>query len=129
MDMERPRAFISFRMEDRWARDFLKEHARNSDNEVEFIDYSVQDPIDSSWRTQCKLRISQTKGTIVLIGATTYESEPVEWEIKQTIEQGHDIFGIQVSNGETHPIPKGLPPESVIHWDFETISSRLSTWV
>lgn len=129
MDMERPRAFISFRMEDSWARDFLREHARNAKDEVEFIDYSIQDPFDSSWKNQCKLRIAETKGTIVLIGATTYQSEPVEWEIEETLEQGHQIFGIQVNDGETHPLPKGLPSESVIRWDFTQISSRLSTWV
>ncbi|WP_199838345.1 MULTISPECIES: TIR domain-containing protein [Streptomyces] len=129
MDMERPRAFISFRMEDRWARDFLKERARNTQNQVEFIDYSIQDPSDSSWKKQCKRRISETRGTIVLIGATTHQSEPVEWEIKETLEQGHQLFGIQVNDGETHPIPNGLPPESVIRWDFTQISSWLSTWV
>ncbi|QKW28335.1 TIR domain-containing protein [Streptomyces seoulensis] len=129
MNTERPRAFISFRMEDRWARDFLKEHARNSKGEVEFIDYPIQDPFDSSWRARCELLISQTVGTIVLIGPTTYQSEPVEWEIRQTIEQGHQLFGIQVNDRETHPIPKGLPAERVIRWDFERISSWISTWV
>lgn len=127
--MERPRAFISFRMEDLWARDFLKEHVRDTKNAVEFIDYSIHDPFDSSWKRQCKLRIAETKGTIVLIGATTCQSEPVEWEIKETLEQGHQIFGIQVNDGETHPLPKGIPSEGVIRWDFTQISSWLSTWV
>ncbi|KIF70059.1 hypothetical protein HY68_18210 [Streptomyces sp. AcH 505] len=127
--MARPRAFISFQMEDRWARDFLKEHARNLNNEVEFIDFSVQDPFDSSWKTQCKLRIAQSMGTIVLVGPTTYESEAVEWEIKESNDQNHHIFGIQINADATHRIPHGLPASNVIRWDFSQISSLLATWV
>ncbi|MFE0808031.1 TIR domain-containing protein [Streptomyces sp. NPDC058794] len=127
--MVRPRVFISFQMEDRWARDFLKEHARGSDNEIQFIDYSVQDPFDNSWKTQCKLRIAQTQGTIVLIGPTTYRSEAVEWEIRETIDQGHHIFGIQIDSDETHRIPNGLPASNVIRWNFSAIAGQLSSWV
>ncbi|MFD5079008.1 TIR domain-containing protein [Streptomyces sp. NPDC058371] len=127
--MARPRAFISFQMEDRWARDFLKEHARNPGNEVDFVDYSVQDPFDSSWKTQCRLRIAQTKGTIVLIGPTTYQSEAVDWEIRETINQNHYLFGIQISSDKTHRVPDGIPSSAVIRWNFSQISTWLSTWV
>jgi hypothetical protein len=65
-----PKAFISFEMEDRWARDFLVQQAKDKRNDIEFVDYSVQNPWDNSWKTQCKERIARTKGTIVLIGAT-----------------------------------------------------------
>jgi hypothetical protein len=67
-----PRAFISFEMEDRWARDFLVQHGKDKRNDIEFVDYSVQDAFDSAWKTQCRERIGRTKGTIVLVGPTTY---------------------------------------------------------
>lgn len=127
--MTQPRAFISFQMEDRWARDFLKEHVRSPNNDVRFVDYSVQNPFDSSWKTQCKLRIAQTKGTIVLIGPTTYQSKAVEWEIRETVNQEHYMFGVQISSGKTHRIPNGLPPSNVVRWDFTQIAGWLSTWV
>lgn len=127
--MVKPRAFISFEMEDRWARDFLVQHSKDEGNDVDFTDYSVQNPWDSSWKTQCKVRIAQTKGTIVLIGPTTYKSEAVLWEIAETVRQGHYVFGIQVKHGETHPIPSGLPANTVIRWNFAQISSWLSTWI
>lgn len=127
--MAAPRAFISFQMEDRWARDFLVQQARDRRNDIEFQDYSVQDPFDSQWKTECKRRIAMTKGTIVLIGKTTYRSDAVVWEIAETIRQGHYLFGIQINKDETHPIPDGLPSNNVIRWDFGQIKAWLDTWI
>lgn len=123
-----PRAFISFEMEDRWARDFLSQQARDKRNDIEFVDYSVKNPWDSSWKTNCKERIARTEGTIVLIGATTYRSEAVLWEIAETTRQGHHLFGIHISASNTYPIPTGVPRTSVIRWDFSQIVANLATW-
>ena len=69
-----------------------------------------------------------TKGTIVLVGQTTWKSDAVLWEIAETILQGHYIFGIQINKDKTHPIPDGLPSKNVIRWDFEQIAKWLKTW-
>jgi hypothetical protein len=124
-----PRAFVSFQMEDKWARDFLAQHAKDKRNDIAFVDYSVQDPFDSAWKTNCKARVAATKGTIVLVGPTTYKSDAVLWEIDETIRQGHYMFGIQVNRDKTNPLPKGLPAKNVIRWDFDQIVKWLSTWV
>lgn len=123
-----PRAFISFEMEDRWARDFLVQHAHSARNDIEFVDFSVQNPFDSSWKTKCKERIGLTKGTIVMIGPTTSKSDAVLWEISETIRQGHFMFGVQIHSDKTHPIPAGLPVANVFRWNFETIIKALATW-
>lgn len=123
-----PRAFISFEMEDRWARDFLVQQAKDKRNDIEFVDYSVQDAFDTSWKTRCKERISRTRGTIVLIGPTTYLSEAVLWEIAETTRQGHHMFGIQINSDKTHLVPSGLPSASVVRWQFETIIKWLGSW-
>lgn len=127
--MARPRAFISFEMEDKWARDFLAQQAKDDRNDVEFFDYSVKNPFDSSWKTECRKRIAMTKGTIVLVGSTTWKSDAVLWEIAETNRQGHHIFGIQINRDKTHLIPTGLPMSNVIRWDFTQIISWLKTWV
>lgn len=116
-------------MEDRWARDFLVAQAKNKRNDIEFVDYSVQDPFDSSWKTSCRERIGRTRGTIVLIGPTTYKSEAVLWEIAETTRQDHYMFGIQIHSDKSHPVPAGLPPESVVPWKFDQIMKWLTTWV
>jgi hypothetical protein len=127
--MAKPRAFISFEMEDKWARGFLVQHAKDEKNDIEFSDYSVQDPFDSKWKTECAKRIALTKGTIVLVGSTTYLSEAVLWEIAETNRQGHYIFGIQINSDKTHHIPAGLPSENVIRWEFKQIAEWLKTWI
>lgn len=127
--MAQPRAFISFEMEDKWARDFLIQHAKDKNNDIAFYDYSVKDPFESKWKTECKKRIAMTKGTIVLVGETTWKSDAVLWEIAETISQDHYIFGIQINRDKTHTIPKGLPSKNVIRWDFEQIEKWLKTWV
>jgi hypothetical protein len=126
--MAKPRAFISFEMEDYWARNLLAEQAKDGRNEVEFYDYSVKNPFDSQWKTECKRRISLTKGTIVLVGSTTHRSEAVLWEIAETTRQGHAMFGIQINRDQTHRIPAGLSSQNVIRWNFDQIIRWLSTW-
>lgn len=126
--MAKPRAFISFEMEDKWARDFLVEHARQKNNKVEFIDYSVHDPFDSKWKTNCRDRIARTAGTIVLIGKTTHRSEAVLWEIAETNRQGHPLFGIQINKDNTYTVPVGLLSSRIVRWDFERIVSELERW-
>ena len=123
-----PRAFISFEMEDRWARDFLVHYAKEERNDIDFVDYSVQEPWNTSWKTQCRERIGRTRGTIVLIGKTTYQSDAVKWEIAETMRQGHPIFGIQIISDQTQIIPVGLQSQNVIRGDFGQIAHRLSTW-
>lgn len=115
-------------MEDKWARDFIVQQAKDDRNDVDFYDYSVQDPFDSKWKTECARRIAQTKGTIVLVGPKTWTSEAVVWEIAETVSQGHYLFGIQIHRDLTHPIPQGLPASNVIRWNFAQISSWLRTW-
>jgi hypothetical protein len=94
------RAFISFEMEDRWARDFLIEQTRNRRNDIEFVDYSVHEPLDEMWKMNCRQRIARTKGTIVLIGETSWKSEAVLWEIAETERQDHYMFAIQINSGK-----------------------------
>jgi hypothetical protein len=127
--MAGPRAFISFEMEDRWARDFLVQHAKDLNNDIQFVDYSVQDAFDNAWKTQCKERVARTRGTIVMVGPTTFASDAVLWEIQETIRQGHYMFGIQINRDKAHQIPAGLSTANVIRWDFSQIVAWLNTWV
>lgn len=126
--MNTPRAFISFEMEDRWARDFIAQHARDQRNDIHFYDYSIKEAFDSKWKTECRKRIAITSGTIVLVGRTTWRSEAVQWEIAETIRQSHYLFGIQIHREETHRIPPGLPATNVIRWDFQQIARWVHSW-
>jgi MTH538 TIR-like domain (DUF1863) len=127
--MPKPRAFISFEMEDKWAREFLSQHARDERTDVDFYDYSVKEAFEAKWKAECSKRIAMTRGTIVLIGPTTFQSDAVLWEIAETIRQGNYIFGIQINRDQTHRVPPGLPVQNVIRWDFAQIAKWLATWI
>src|SRR5712691_9280857 len=115
------RAFVSFELEDRWSRDFLIQHARDKDTSIDFTDYSVHEPFDEKWKSNCRARIAQTKGTIVMVGPNTAKAEAVLWEIAEAERQRHPMFGIQINSGKSHPIPAGLQFSRVIRWDFDQI--------
>jgi hypothetical protein len=123
------RAFVSFEMEDRWARDFLVGQARNKSTLIEFVDYSVREPFDERWKTNCRERIARTKGTIVLVGPTAARSPAVLWEIAETNRQNHPMFGIQITAKKTYAVPEGLPSARVIRWSFDAIVKALEGWV
>jgi hypothetical protein len=120
------RAFVSFQLEDRWARDFLAKHSRDKNIPFEYLDYSVKEPFESAWKTNAKARIGQTRGTIVLIGAGTHRSEAVLWEIAESKRQGNPVFGIQINRDETHAVPQGV--SKVCRWDFDAIARELNRW-
>ncbi len=126
--MGAPRAFLSFMVKDSWARDFLVQQAKDRRNDVEFVDYSLHAPFDEKWKTNCRARIAQTKGTIVLVGPKSSTSDAVKWEIAETARQGGYLFGIQINHDKTWPIPDGLPSKNVIRWDFAQIIAWLATW-
>jgi hypothetical protein len=121
------RAFVSFEMEDRWARDFLRQHAA-AKTAFEFVDYSIKEPFESQWKTNARRRMALTRGTIVLIGPSTARSPAVLWEIAETKRQSHHIFGIQIKKDRTYPIPRGIPSNRVIRWDFSAIARELNRW-
>lgn len=115
-------------MEDRWARDFLRQHARQAGIPFQFVDYSIKEPFESKWKTNVKARIGVSKGTIVLIGPTTSGASAVLWEIAETKRQGHPMFGIQINRDKTYRVPAGLPASRVIRWDFAAIARELNRW-
>jgi hypothetical protein len=51
------RIFISFAIEDAYARDFLVQQSRDTRSPFEFIDMSVKEPWDTMWKTRCRTRI------------------------------------------------------------------------
>src|SRR5262249_49125101 len=120
------RAFVSFRVKDRWARDFLAQHARDKRIPFEFLDYSIKEPFESRWKANAQARIAQTNGTIVLIGPSTARAAAVLWEIAETLRQGHALFGIQINKGKTHGIPTGI--SRVVRWNFQDIAGELARW-
>ena len=76
------RVFISFAIEDKVLRGFLVGQKNNARTAIEFTDYSVKEPWDSSWKTNCRARIKGCRAVIGIITPNTQKADGQLWELK-----------------------------------------------
>lgn len=122
------RVFLSFVEEDIDLVNLFRGQARNKNNDLEFSDYSVKEPYDSTnaayIRSKIRERISAAYVTICLIGETTYKSKWVDWELRATAEERNKVFGVRLHSSATKDItPKAVTDlkASVYNWDIDAI--------
>lgn len=118
--------FLSFAMEDRDRVELFRGQARNNRLDLEFRDYSIKEPFDYQWKTNCERILRMCAATICLVGYDTYKSDAVDWEIKKTVELGKGLMAVRVV-----PSIVLLPPAltkfrvTPVPWNFEAIMSEL----
>jgi hypothetical protein len=123
--MAKVRTFISFAAEDKKYRDFLVGQAKNTDSPIEIADWSVQEPFDEKWKTQCRQRIKKTQLMIMLVGKQTYKAEGACWEVNTAKEEGIPVFGIHINKDDKGTIPKELLGSPVIEWTWDGIANMV----
>lgn len=119
--------FISFHVDDEAQVNFLRNQAKGENSDLEFRDYSVKEPFDEKWKTQCRERIAQTSALICMIGPSTSNREAVDWEIEEAYKQGKKVIGVRIYRDEAHPIPAPLVAHRarIINWDLSEIRKFL----
>lgn len=122
----KPRVFISFHVDDEPQVNLLRHQAKTSD-QLEFTDYSVKEPFDEKWKTQCTERIRQSTIVIVTIGENTHQREAVDWEIRKAHELGKPVIGIRINSDKNHKIPPAMKEHNyrIVPWNLETIQAEL----
>jgi hypothetical protein len=105
----------------------LLRHQAREELGVEFRDYSVKEPFDEKWKTNCKERIAQTSAVIVFVGRDTAKSQPVNWEIDEAYRQDKKVLAVRIHKDESNPLPEPLVRHKtrVINWDNAEISKYL----
>lgn len=120
------RVFISFAIEDAYARDFLVGQARNNRCPFDFVDMSVKEAFDESWKTRCRSRIKGCDAVIALISRNTARATGARWEIWCARDERVPLLGVYV-NKDDKPVP---PPELVgvrtIEWSWNGIASFIN---
>jgi hypothetical protein len=118
--------FISFKVEDEPRVNLFRHQAREGLG-VEFRDYSVKEPFDEKWKTNCRERIAQTSAVIVFVGRDTAKSKPVNWEIDEAYSQDKKVVAVRIYRDENNPLPESLVRHKtrVINWDNSEISKFL----
>jgi len=122
----KPRVFISFHVADEAQVNLLRHQSKNSDK-LEFTDYSVKEPFDEAWKTQCTERIRQSSVVLVMIGPDTYSRPAVLWEIEKAHELGKPVIGMRIYSDKNHRVPQPMLDhgDKVIPWGEEALQKEL----
>lgn len=118
----RRNTFLSFDYDDIDEVNLLRAHAKNEKSEIEFVDRSVKDEINSERAEYIKQkiteRIRQCSQTVVYISETTHSSGWVKWEVEKSLSLGKKV--VAVHKGDTPPakIPSVLKENGikVVKW-------------
>lgn len=122
------RIFISFAIEDRHLRDFLKGQSKNQHAPFEYVDMSAKQAWDSQWKTNCRTRIKGCDGVIAIITKNTKFADGQLWEIRCAKEEGIPIIGIY--GNENHigaTIPSDCGYVRTMNWTWNNISNWLNS--
>jgi hypothetical protein len=121
------RVFISFNMENLHAKKLLESQAKDDRFDLEFINYSVNEPFTEKWKTQCKERIAKADIVICMVGQKTYSRPAVIWELETAYTMGKKVFAIRIHRDRFDPIPSPitLHGSTVIKWDIGTINNEI----
>ncbi len=113
--------FISFAIEDKFARDHLVHQAEQARVPFSFADMSAREAWDNSWKTRCRERIKQCDGVVALLSPRTRLADGAKWEMQCAIEEGIPIMGVHIHKDNKGLIPSELVGEKVIEWTWDGI--------
>lgn len=121
-----PRVFISFHIGDEAQVNLLRHQSKNSE-QLEFTDYSVKEPFDEKWKTQCTERLKQSSVIVVAIGEETHSREAVLWEIRKAHELGKPVIGMRIYSDKNHKIPQPMLDhgDKVLPWKLDALQAEL----
>jgi hypothetical protein len=123
--------FLSFVEEDLELVRLFRGQAKNEKSDLEFSDYSVQEPFDSTNAEYIRRRIrellTRVSVTVVLIGETTYTSSWVDWEIRTTASLGRGLVGMRLHSLYKDAVPQALKDNrgEVVDWDIPEIVAAI----
>ncbi len=121
--------FISFHVNNEEQVNLLRSQAKNENFDLEFRDYSVKEPFDEKWKTNCKQRIAQTSVVLVMIGEHTAERPAVNWEIDEAYRQGKKVIGVRIHRDQNHTVPKVLVEHKapILYWNIKDINREINS--
>ncbi len=120
--MANKRVFVAFAADDKVYRDFLVGQARHDKSPFDFVDMSVRDPWDSSWKTNCRARVKSCDGVVALISKNTAAADGQQWEIQCAYEEGIPTMLIWI-NGERPRLPALLTGKRINVWSWANLKT------
>ena len=117
------RIFISFAIEDQFSRNNLVFQAKSNNAPFEFVDMSVKQAWDSSWKTNCRARIKGCDGVIAMISDNTYAADGARWEIQCAYDEGIPVFPIYIHDSGVRRVPSELAGKKIYHWTWANVKA------
>ena len=125
----RRNTFLSFDYDDIDEVNLLRAHAKNEKSEVEFIDRSVKDPINSERAEYIKQkiaeRIRQCSQTVVYITDNTHSSNWVKWEVEKSLQLGKGVIAVHKGNAPPSNIPSCITDNGIKVVSWSNLSEYL----
>ncbi len=118
----RRNTFLSFDYDDIEEVNLLRAHAKNEKSEIEFIDRSVKDLINSERAEYIKQkiteRIRQCSQTVVYITDNTHSSDWVKWEVEKSLQLGKVVIAVHKGDAPPSNIPSCITDNriKVVAW-------------
>ena len=118
--------FLSFATRHKALVDVLRGQAERSCSALTFRDYAIRQPTEGAWKREVERLIGASATTLCLVGHTTWQSEPVNWEIRRSAELGRRVVAVYLQPDPAR-IPEALTEMGVtpIPWDIRAIVSEL----
>jgi len=125
--MANKKVFISFAVEDSKYRDLLKGQSEHDKCPFDFVDMSVKEPWDASWKTRCREKIKGCDGVIALLSKKTPNATGACWEMQCAVEESISIIGVHIFKDDKGGIPSELSGKKVIEWTWEGIKKFIDS--
>ena len=125
----RRNTFLSFDYDDIDEVNLLRGQVKNDKSEIEFIDRSVKDPINSERAEYIKQkiveRIRQCTQTVVYITENTHSSDWVKWEVEKSLELGKRVIAVHKGDTPPSPIPSCIKDNKIKVVSWKNLSDHI----
>ena len=126
--MSDPRAFISFDADHNGDKRVLfAGQAKHSKTPFNIEDWSSKAALpQAQWEKLIEDKINRSNMVIVLVGKSMGSASGVDKEIAFADANDVPVFGVYVDGANsTSTLPKGLPRNRVISWEWEAIAKAI----
>ncbi len=119
--------FLSFAMEHKSLVDRFRRQVKESCSALNLRDYSIKEPVEGAWKAHAEQRIRASAATICLVGDCTWQSEPVNWEVRKSAELHKRVLAVYLQS-EIKKVPAALSEIGVrpMPWNINAIVGELS---
>jgi hypothetical protein len=119
------RIFTSFAIEDATLRNFLVGQGKNNNIPFSFVDMSVKEPWETSWKTVCRTKIKGCDGVIGIITKNTPKADGQIWELSCAYQESVPVLLIYGTDDRINNIPDILKGRRILTWSWLNINTFL----